>query len=79
MNKVFGGILLGTGILIMTLTGLCSIYVSAIGITGIANPNEFLSGLLLIGAFGGIPFLIGLGIMLWGRGILRRAKADEPE
>lgn len=66
MRKLFGGILLAVGILIMTGSGLCSLVV-IIGMTS-GGPQM----LPLVAVIGGIPFLIGLGLLYWGLSLLKK-------
>lgn len=73
MTRLFGGLLLAIGILVMTSTGLCSLYVTVVGFTAaLRDPTLFLFPLVV----GGVPFAIGLGFYRWGRSLLRRADAD---
>lgn len=68
MRGLFGGLLLAVGILLMTLSGLCSIAItiSEIG-QAIKDPGLFILPLL----FGGIPFAIGFGLFKWGKWLLK--------
>lgn len=78
MEKLIGGILLAVGALIAGASGLCTLVV--IG-SSLASPNEWTQGGAsgLFGSFmivlivGGIPFLLGAGLFLLGRRMLRRA------
>ncbi len=73
MTRLFGGLLIAIGILVMTSTGLCSLYVIIAGfVAAMREPELFLFPLI----FGGVPFVIGLGLYRWGRWLLRRAEAD---
>jgi hypothetical protein len=66
--RLFGGLLLGAGILIMTCSGLCSLVVVVMGIgEAIREPSIIMLPLLV----GGIPFAIGFGAFRWGRYLLR--------
>ena len=68
MRTLFGGLLLGIGILIMTCSGLCSLYVVAIGFPALfQEPFVILFPLIV----GGIPFAIGYGLYRLGRRLLR--------
>lgn len=73
MSQLFGGLLLGVGILIMTCSGLCSLIVVVMGI-GVAFSEP--SALLLPLMVGGIPFAIGFGMFRWGRSLLRQADRE---
>ena len=70
MSQLFGGLLLGVGILVMSCSGLCSLVVVVMG-AGIVfqEPSVLLLPLLV----GGIPFAIGLGMFRWGQSLLRRS------
>ncbi len=73
MKKLFRGILLGLGILIMFASGLCSLIITIGGIgEALKDPGMFLLPLM----FGGIPFVIGLAMFLAGRSILRQVEAE---
>ena len=79
MKKLIGGILQAVGILIACLSGLCTLYVVVMSLSGFdpsIGLSEILSGLLIIGIFGGIPFAIGLGLNTAGRRLVRLAKAE---
>ena len=69
MSRLFGGLLLGVGILIMTCSGLCSLVVVVMGFSAVFEEPSVLMFPLL---FGGIPFAIGFGLFRWGRWLLRR-------
>jgi hypothetical protein len=70
MRGLFGGLLLGTGLLIMTCSGLCSLAVVVMGFgEAMRDPSIIMIPLLV----GGIPFAIGFGLFWWGRWLLRRA------
>ena len=78
MEKLIGGILLAVGTLIAGVSGLCTLVVVG---SSLASPSEWTSGGMngLFGSFmivlivGGIPFLLGIGLFLLGRRMLRRA------
>ena len=69
MKRLFGGLLLAAGILIMLTSGLCTLVVSVMGLTALAEEP---SAILLPVLFGGIPFMIGFGLYKWGRSLLRK-------
>lgn len=76
MKRLFGGILLAIGILIMSGSGLCSLVVIFGGISG--TPNWGITWLALL--IGGIPFGLGFALFYLGRSLLRRPKKlDEDE
>ncbi|MEP7004441.1 MAG: hypothetical protein ABI810_00560 [Sphingomonas bacterium] len=73
--KFFGGLLMGIGILIATLSGLCSAWFLVMMLSD-SGGGEF-SGppmLGLVAVIGGVPFLSGLGLFFWGRWLLRLAR-----
>jgi hypothetical protein len=73
MRNLFGGLLLGTGILIMTCSGLCSLVVVFMGFgDAMRDPSIIIIPLLV----GGIPFAIGFGLFWWGRWLLRTVRKD---
>lgn len=73
MNRFFGGLLLGTGILVMTCSGLCSLAVVVIGFSAaIQSPPLILFPIVV----GGLPFGIGFGLFRWGQHLLRQS--EEP-
>ena len=68
MKRLAGGLLLAAGILVMTCSGLCSLYVIVAGFSdAMRDPSLILWPLL----FGGIPFLCGFGMFYGGRAIVR--------
>ncbi len=66
MKRLFGGLLLGAGLLIMTCSGLCSLVVVVIA------PISFMFALFI----GGIPFAIGFGMFKLGQHMLRESDED---
>ncbi len=79
MKTFFGGILLAIGILIAGASGLCTItfVVSAIG-SAVNSHQEFGgAGMIpLIAIVGGIPFLVGVGLIFAGRALIRSGHDD---
>lgn len=74
ITRLFGGLLLGAGILVMTTSGLCSLVVVVAGFSeAMREPSSILMPLTL----GGIPFALGFGMFRWGRWLLRRSKDDQ--
>jgi hypothetical protein len=70
MKQLFGGLLLGVGILIMTTSGLCSLVVVVTGFgMALQDPSIIILPLLI----GGIPFALGFGLFYWGKRLLRRS------
>jgi len=68
MKRLFGGILLALGVLIAGASGLCSLAVLVIGAGG---KDDYISMIPLVSLFGGIPFLIGVGLFYVGRLLIR--------
>ena len=62
--KVLGGILIGAGILMAALSGLCSLSLIIEEVmSSSAQKGEWI---VLIAVVGGIPFLMGLGMIFGG-------------
>jgi hypothetical protein len=72
VKEFFGGLLMGIGLLVMTLSGLCSGFflVSTLGSGG------DLSIFTLIVLFGGVPFIGGLGMFFGGRELWRAGRRE---
>lgn len=72
MKQFFGGLLLGIGILVMTVSGLCTLSVVVAGLYDepgmVAREPSILVVPLLVG---GLPLLLGFGLYRWGRSLLR--------
>ena len=64
MRQVFGGILLGIGILIAGLSGLCSLFAAMDLVLNGSSTSKYMDWPTLL-FIGGIPFAIGFG-MAWG-------------
>lgn len=75
MKRFFGGLLLGIGILIMTTSGLCSLWVVVMTLSDLLRSNM----ILWLLAFGGIPFAAGYGLYALGRLMLRQARRAREE
>ena len=73
MKSLFGGILLAVGILVAGVSGLCSLVVF---VAGLGESGGLVDSLPLILLFGGVPFLIGLGLFFAGRALLRSARRE---
>jgi len=74
MKQTFGGILIAIGVLLAGASGLCSL-------TVLLSPGEF-SGLGMWPAVlmvGGIPFAVGIGLIFWGRALIRSHRRDEQQ
>lgn len=75
MTKFFGGLLMAIGILIATLSGLCSAWFLVMTL-GDSGGSEFggIGMLGFIAVIGGVPFVSGIGLFYWGRWLLRLAR-----
>ena len=72
--KTLGGILIGVGILIAGLSGLCSLVFFATEVTSPYTPfSELMSYLLFVG---GIPFAIGIGLIFLGRHLAKSSRTE---
>ena len=79
MKQFFGAMLLGVGILIAGVSGLCTAVMLGAGLFDPSswNSSEFLTLILPMAAiFGGIPFAIALILFFAGRYLLRSARQD---
>ena len=74
MKRLFGGILVAVGILIMTGSGVCSLVVMAGSVQGAGFAGLQLAPIVAL--VGGIPFAVGFGIFRGGRAIGREAERD---
>ncbi len=74
MARLFGGLFLGIGILIMTCSGLCSLVVIVLGFPAFLQEPSVIMAPMFVG---GIPFALGFGAFQLGRSLLRRA--DRPD
>ena len=75
--KTLGGILLGVGILIAGLSGLCSLIFFATEAT--SSHSNWSEVLMMDLMFGGIPLAIGVGMYFGGCALLRAAKLEEAQ
>jgi len=75
MQKFFGGLLMGCGILIAGVSGLC---VLILGVTffdefgGDGGVSEFISMIPMLLGYAGIPIGIGVGLFFLGRYVIRQ-------
>jgi len=78
LEEILGGILLAVGILIAGLSGLCTLIVVGASMPGpgTQGANLFTGMIPAALIFGGIPFLIGVGLFFLGRHLIRRAGAQ---
>jgi hypothetical protein len=79
MRGVFGGLLMGCGILIAGLSGLCTlVMVGSMFVDGGGMTGEVVSIGIAILIFGGAPFIVGLGAFFVGRYLIRSQRREEP-
>jgi nicotinamide riboside transporter PnuC len=69
--KILGGILMAIGIVVATLTGLCSAYWLVLFLSA-GFKGELL--VALVGIVGLFPCAGGVGLFYWGRWLLRLAR-----
>jgi hypothetical protein len=69
--KIIGGLLLGIGILIAGVSGLCSLALLSESSTWSGPASG--ESLGIIAMIGGLPFLFGVGLVFLGRHLLRQA------
>ncbi len=77
MQKLFGSLMLGCGIIVAGLSGLCTLLVVGTTLGGSPSAQETMSVIPPALIFGGIPLLIGVGLWFAGRAVLRSSKEDE--
>ena len=75
IKRLFGGLLIAAGILVMPTSGLCSLLIVVSAFSEVIREPTAILGPLLIG---GIPFAVGFGMFRWGQSLLRRPKDDQP-
>lgn len=71
MKELFGGILMGIGIIIAGASGLCSLMVL------LGDGFRTLSMLGAVLMFGGPPIALGVGMFYGGRALIRQARSDD--
>lgn len=78
MKSLFGGIMMGCGILIAGLFGLCTLLVTGSSLVGSSYQSsaEMLSVIPAALIFGGLPCLGGIALFFAGRHVLRSAARD---
>ena len=65
------------GILLMTVSGLCSLAVIVNMIRAVVTDHGSLAGLLVPLIFGGLPFALGWGAFTVGRRWTRKGRYDD--
>ena len=80
MQNVFGGILMGCGVLIAGLSGLCVLFGlgTAFFDSSTANSSEMLTIVPAVLIAGGIPVAIGVGLFFGGRALMKSASPAPP-
>ncbi len=73
--KLLGSIISGVGILIAGTSGLCSLVLLGAGISQ-NGLSGFGNVMMAVALFGGIPFVIGIGIHFAGSELVRDAKLE---
>mgnify|MGYP001766911062 CR=1 FL=1 len=78
MKQFFGALLMGCGILVAGVSGLCTLLIvgSALLDTSTQGTPEFGAMIPPALLIGGIPLVLGVALFLGGRYALRSAEAD---
>ena len=79
MQKLLGGVLMGCGILIAGVSGLCVLLIAGSFLTefgGDGGSGELLSMIPALLVYAGIPIGIGVGMAFLGRYVIRQADAE---
>ena len=71
MRQVFGGLLLGCGILVAGLSGLCTLLVVGSTMLEPGASGDVMTVVPAVAIFGGFPLVCGLGLFFAGRSLLR--------
>lgn len=72
VRRFFGGLLLAGGVLIAGLCGLCTlVFMGGAVFGGETHPFRASDMVIMALIIGGVPTLIGVGVMFWGRALLR--------
>lgn len=77
MKRVFGGLLMGLGILIATLSGMCTLIFGGGTLFDSYGVGVDTQMLMLVLIYGGVPFMIGVGLFFAGRALLRDGEAQD--
>lgn len=78
MRSFFGAALIGCGILIAALSGLCTLVFLGASM-GSSGGGEAIAMLPLALGLGGVPFVIGVGLLWLGRRLIRKADREAQE
>lgn len=75
VSKFFGGLLIAAGVLLATLSGLCSLVFVADSIGSVLrDPNAaqgLALGVVLVAISGGLPFAAGVALIFGGRAMIK--------
>ena len=81
-RRFFGGLLVAAGVLLATLSGLCSlacvVAVLDAALKGRTTPNNLLFQAVIVSAFGGLPFAAGIAVILAGRAVMKKGSVQPP-
>jgi len=77
MMKLFGGIFLAVGLIIMGLSGLCTGYFILMFLSSGGGGFGDAGALLLPLLFGGVPFALGFGLFFGGRKMIEAANEED--
>ena len=74
-GRFFGVLLMAIGVLIAGLSGLCSLAFFAMMMSGPGNnAGVFFGGVVMVLIIGGLPFGVGVVLIIVGRSVYRSAK-----
>ncbi len=78
MKQFFGALMLGCGVLIAGVSGLCTLLMVGTSLldTSTQDAREFASMIPAVLIVGGIPLVLGIAIFLGGRAVIRSAEQD---
>ncbi|GGC27370.1 hypothetical protein GCM10011371_13650 [Novosphingobium marinum] len=71
MKKLLGGILLAIGILVALVSGLCTGLVLSTILWPVTTGEADMSGIPTVLAIGGIPFALGVAMIVGGLALVR--------
>ena len=72
MKRFFGGILMALGILVAGLSGLCTLIFVGLSLFATGSGSGVVQGVLGSLLSGALPILIGVGLILAGRALLKK-------
>ena len=78
-EQLSGYLLITGGILIALLSGACSLGVltTIVSLASKGDAGSLATSLMVVGVFGGLPFLAGCAMVAGGRALLRRRKRPD--